>query len=60
MMKSVLIAGVAGSIIVLVFGNLLTSVGSTVFPSSPMLGTAATGFGIGVGVQVTVRLLGVS
>lgn len=60
MLKSVLIAGAAGAVIVLVLGNVISDLAGTVFPSSPMLGTAAVGFGIGAGVQLSVRMLGVS
>lgn len=60
MLKSVIIAGAAGAVIVVVFGGLFSNISQQIFPQSPMLGTAAVGFGIGAGVQVTVRLLGVS
>jgi hypothetical protein len=58
--KSVLIAGVFGAIIFVVFGNMISNIGQQVFPSNPMLATAATGFGIGAGIQLAVRLTGVS
>lgn len=60
MMKSVIVAGAAGAVILLLFGNVLSDFGQQAFPGSPMLGTAAVGFGIGAGVQVAVRVLGVS
>ena len=58
--KSIVYAGLVGAGLLLLAGNVFTSIGQSVFPSSPMLGTAATGFAFGAGIQLSVRLLGVS
>lgn len=60
MMKSILIAGVAGAVIVSLLGGVITNTSKSIFPSNTMLSTAGVGFGIGAGVQIAVRLLGVS
>ena len=58
--KSILVAGAFGAIVLVLLGNFLTSTSQQIFPSNPMLATAATGFGIGAGIQLAVRLTGVS
>lgn len=60
MLKSVLIAGGVGAVIVVLLGNVITSTSQQIFPTNTMLATAGVGFGIGAGVQITVRLLGIS
>lgn len=60
MMKSVLIAGAFGAVIVTLLGSTFTSFSSQIFPSNTMLSTAATGFAIGASIQIAVRLTGVS
>lgn len=59
-LKTVLIAGAVGAVIFVVLGNMISSVAQQVFPSNTMLATAATGFGIGAAIQLTVRVTGVS
>jgi hypothetical protein len=56
----VLVAGAFGAVILVLLGSMITNISQQVFPSSPMLATAATGFGIGAGIQLAVRLTGVS
>lgn len=60
MMKSVIVAGLFGAVIVVVLGNVITSTSKQIFPSNAMLSTAATGFGIGAAIQIAVRVTGVS
>ena len=58
--KSILVAGAVGAVIVLVLGNVISNISQQVFPNSPMLSTAGVGFGIGAGIQIAVRVMGVS
>ena len=60
MMKSVLIAGAFGAVIVVALGGAFSQAAQTVFPQNTMLATAATGFAIGASIQLAVRLTGVS
>jgi hypothetical protein len=58
--RSVLVAGAFGAIIFVLLGNVISNISQQVFPTSPMLATAGVGFGIGAGIQLAVRLTGVS
>jgi hypothetical protein len=60
MITSVLVAGAAGAIIFTLLGSVFSSVSAQIFPSNPTFAAAGTGFAIGAGIQLTVRLLGVS
>ena len=57
---SVMIAGMLGAVILVTIGYLGLSPTVTGASAPTVSGTALTGFAVGAGVQVGVRLIGVS